>query len=158
MHPRRFVDYEVAKVAFEKIGFRITPQPCRTQYKGQVFPRDYTKQQQQVIYGDQERPMLFDLPSYIGKLCRSGHNLVRIEPGGEIYRCPGHQGHLGDVRSGKLELYDQPRPCDREVCACNRFVRQVDMLPDQESMIDSFQTDITINESRIRRPNDSQNS
>ncbi len=151
MHPRRFDDYREAKREFADLGFRLTPQPCRAVYQGKTYPQDYTEGQKKVIYGDQQRPHLFELPAYLGRICHAGYSLVRIMPTGRIYRCPNHSTRLGDVAEEHLDLFDRPRPCDKEVCDCNRFVRQVDALPDLPSMIDSFAADITINESRIRR-------
>ncbi len=151
MHPKRFDDYARAKDEFGKLGFKITPQPCRTTWKGDTYPQSYTDEQREVIYGDQVRPMLFDLPEYVGSLCGAGHRLVRIMPDGRVYRCPGHQTQLGELAQRRLDLFDEPRPCDQTVCNCNRFVRQIDLIPGHESMIDSFVDDITINESRIRR-------
>lgn len=158
MHPRRFADYAIAKKEFADLGFHITPQPCRTQYQGKTYPQDYTDDQRRVIYGDQMRPHLFELPSYLGKICKAGHSLVRIMPDGKVYRCPGSQDLLGDIAEGRLDLFPEPVACDKQACSCNRFVRQVDTLPQLTSMIDSFEADIKINESRIRRPYDSENA
>ncbi len=154
MHPRRFEDYEAAKKEFADLGFRITPQPCRTQHKGKTYPQDYTDEQRRVIYGDQMRPHLFELPSYLGKICKAGYSLIRIMPDGKVYRCPGSQGSLGDISKGELRLFPEPIACDREVCNCNRFVRQVDTLPELPSMMESFEKDIMINESRIMKRHD----
>lgn len=151
MHPRRFDDYRTAREEFGALGFRLTPQPFRGEYGERRYPEAYTEEQRAFIAVELDRPLLFALPPYRGKPCRAGHSLVRIMPDGRIYRCPGHKTKLGDMKSGTLGLFEEVRPCDRAACDCNRFVRQVDSIGGEPSMIDSFARDITINESRIRR-------
>lgn len=152
MHPRRFDDYEIAKQDFNEIGFRITPQPFRGRYHFKQYPQAYSKKQRTKIFEDQPRPLLFTLPSYNGKVCKAGYELIRILPDGSIHRCPDHPIKIGDISDGYLDLHSKPIPCDMKKCACNRFIRQVDKLPDLKSMIDSFEHDITINEARITYP------
>ena len=59
----------------------------------------------------------------LGKLCRSGQIYASIKADGKVTRCgPLSHKPIGNLFDDNFKLFDEPMPCEAEVCPCDEYV------------------------------------
>lgn len=58
------------------------------------------------------------IPSFKGKLCRTGKDYVRMDPDGEVFRCHGGKHRLGNMFKEGVRLFEKHEECTFDLCRC----------------------------------------
>ena len=123
------------------------PKAFRGDYDGKHYPEAYTDDERALIvdyskraeafYADQfslreDRPtidpvidrevFLQGVPNFRGRQCSAGHDVVRINHRGDIYRCGG-KTPLGSIVSGEFRRMNHLTPCSEHFCPyyCTKY-------------------------------------
>lgn len=136
IHPTLEERFHKDKAFFGDHGIAITPRPFRGEFEGRRYPEAYGDRGL-AIFGDhpeQGKKVAFN---FYGIPCSAGMTLLRMEPDGTIFRCPGDKTTLGNVLTG-VELYDEPLPCTKKRCPC-RGLDHIDLTPAQLALVEGVQ-------------------
>lgn len=97
-------------------GVEITPRPFRGEFEGRRYPEAYGDRAQAIFanHPEQGKKIAYN---FEGIPCSAGQTLLRMEPDGTVFRCPGDKTVLGNILDS-VELYDGPRPCTKKRCPC----------------------------------------
>jgi MoaA/NifB/PqqE/SkfB family radical SAM enzyme len=117
-------------------GIKITPRPFRGTFDGRRYPE---------AYGDRARSIFADHPeqgkkvafNFEGLPCSAGRTLLRMEPDGTIFRCPGDKTVLGNVMD-EVRLYEGYPPCTKKRCPC-RGLDHVRLTAAQAALVEGVQ-------------------
>ena len=140
-------NYERAKILYERLSelnVEITPKFTRTSIDGTSY-FEYTEEQRDWIQNNscnKMKPFGIDwkipqtlhydgtpikfmkvldqnLHKFTGWSCTAGIRRLMVEPDGNIKRCTkGVGGSLGNIKTGKYTLPDDPIICDYRACPC----------------------------------------
>ena len=69
--------------------------------------------------------------------CSAGKTLLRLEPDGTVFRCPGDKTVLGNVLD-KVTLMNGDEPCIKHRCPC-RGLDHVHTTPVQDALVEGVQ-------------------
>ena len=136
VHPDLESRFHKDRNFFATHGIAITPRPFRGEFGGKRYPEAYGDRAA-VIFSDHPEQgkkvafNFFDVP------CTAGMTLLRMEPDGTIFRCPGDKTILGNVLD-TVSLYDGPKPCTKKRCPC-RGLDHVDLTAVQQNLVDGVQ-------------------
>ena len=125
----------------EPIGFTPIPKLMRGRYKSKMYPGAYTFKEKSTFVefatrareslGSmsrvlQERPTidvfgdenyLNGIPRFRGTMCSAGAKFVKLQPGGDIYRCePKRSNYLGNILEGSFQPKLGKSNCDSNYC------------------------------------------
>lgn len=121
---------------FKKNGIIIRPKIFRGYYNRKLYPGSYTETQKKkfLIYCENshksvdykpiftdpylDREFIHGNLSFTGLLCKTGKDYVLIEHNGDVVRCHGEVGNLGNIFEGKINLMKQPEKCTAKICPC----------------------------------------
>jgi len=146
----------------EAQGFPFLMHPYSGEYKGKIYPRDFSEEEKRLIYSqdresgtelewrkdhkddrfpeEQEKKKAAAPSSGKGKkLCRMGQMYARIYPDGKVFACCTEKGlfPLGNLFDGSFELREEPVECAHEGCRCWRS-----MVPgEEERWLSTWQDD-----------------
>ena len=121
---------------FASHGITITPRPFRGEFEGRRYPE---------AYGDRAKAIFGDHPEQGKKVafnferlpCSAGRTLLRMEPDGTIYRCPGDKTVLGNVMD-EVHLLNGCPPCIKKRCPC-RGLDHVRLTKTQAALVEGVQ-------------------
>ena len=147
VHPDLERRYQKDCDFFASHGIHITPRPFRGEFKGRRYPE---------AYGDRGAAIFADHPeqgskvafNFFGVPCTAGMTLLRMEPDGTIFRCPGDKTILGNVMD-EVALYDGPVPCTKKRCPC-RGLDHVHLTDAQKCMVDGVRYAVVADNARSR--------
>jgi len=136
VHPTLEARFHADRAFFADHGVRITPRPFRGKFEDRRYPE---------AYGDRARDIFADHPEQGKKVafnfydvpCSAGRTLLRMEPDGTVFRCPGDKTVLGNVMN-TVELLDGFQPCIKKRCPC-RGLDHVQLTTAQEHLVDGVQ-------------------
>ncbi|HRZ95876.1 MAG TPA: radical SAM protein [Candidatus Moranbacteria bacterium] len=113
---------------FEDEGFELQAKVFRGAYGGKLYPKAYTEEDRKVFYdfipSEIDRAASFDNLSFTGVPCTAGMNLIRINPGGSITRCPHDRERLGNMFKGKMKLHKKVKNCVVPHCKCTLAIKE----------------------------------
>jgi len=136
VHPDLECRLEKDREFFASQGIPITPRPFKGEFEGRRYPE---------AYGDRAKTIFADHPeqgkkvafNFFGVPCSAGMTLLRMEPDGTIFRCPGDKTILGNVLD-KVDIYDGPKPCTKKRCPC-RGLDHVHLTAVQKDLVQGIQ-------------------
>ena len=147
MYPEVFPLFLVHWDELAANGLMPWPKAFRGDYAGKRYPESYSDEERALIveyseraerfYKDQfslrdDRPtidpvidrevFLDGIPSFVGRQCAAGRNMVRINGKGDIFRC-GPKTRLGNIVTGEFERMPAPAPCNDRFCPyyCTKY-------------------------------------
>ncbi len=136
VHPNLVERFSKDREFFASHGIEITPRPFKGKFEGRRYPEAYGNLAQ-TIFGDhpeQGKKIAFN---FLGVPCSAGQTLLRMEPDGTIFRCPGDKTVLGNILT-EVKLADGAEPCRRERCPC-RGLDHVVLSPAQKALVEGVQ-------------------
>lgn len=121
---------------FADHGVPITPRPFRGVHEGRRYPEAYGDRAQAIFadHPEQGKKIAFN---FQGIPCTAGQTLLRMEPDGTVFRCPGDKTVLGNVLDS-VKLADGAAPCIKGRCPC-RGLDHVHLSDAQKAMVDGVQ-------------------
>ena len=121
---------------FATHGIQITPRPFRGKFDNTRYPEGYGDRAQAIFanHPEQGKKIAFN---FQGIPCSAGRTLLRMEPDGTIFRCPGDRTVLGNVLDS-VELYEGHQPCTKGRCPCRGF-DHIQLTPTQNALVDGVQ-------------------
>jgi len=136
VHPTLEHRFLEDRAFFASHGIAITPRPFRGEFEGRRYPE---------AYGDRAAAIFADNPeqgkkvafNFFGVPCTAGMTLLRMEPDGTIFRCPGDKTILGNVMD-EVDIYDGPELCTKKRCPC-RGLDHVQLTVAQKSLVEGVQ-------------------
>ncbi|WP_243544468.1 radical SAM protein [Pseudodesulfovibrio tunisiensis] len=136
VHPDLLDRYHEDAARFASHDIRITPRPFKGRHEGRRYPE---------AYGEQGRAVFADFPeqgrkiayNFEGIPCSAGRTLLRMEPDGTVFRCPGDKTVLGNVMED-VTLLDGDEPCRVRRCPC-RGLDHLRLEPFQQHMVNGVQ-------------------
>ncbi|WP_207264045.1 radical SAM protein [Desulfovibrio sp. Huiquan2017] len=136
VHPTLEARFHDDVAFFAGHGITITPRPFRGEFEGRRYPE---------AYGDRARAIFADHPeqgrkvafNFKGLPCSAGRTLLRMEPDGTIFRCPGDKTVLGNVMQ-EVRLYEGHPPCTKSRCPC-RGLDHVRLTDAQAALVEGVQ-------------------
>ncbi|MBU1998937.1 MAG: radical SAM protein, partial [Candidatus Omnitrophica bacterium] len=118
------------KRIFEDSGINFALAAFWGEYAGKRYPESYTQQEIDLI-----RPFLGDIDrityhlkseSPKGKLCNAGYKYAIVQADGNIVRCGQlADNFIGSIFKEDFQLFNEPLPCEAEVCPCNEYVNLI---------------------------------
>jgi MoaA/NifB/PqqE/SkfB family radical SAM enzyme len=117
-------------------GIAITPRPFRGTHEGRRYPEAYGDRGREIFAGHPEQGAKVAF-NFQGVPCSAGRTLLRLEPDGTVYRCPGDKTVLGNVMDA-VRLLDGNPPCIKSRCPC-RGLDHVSLTPAQQHLVDGVQ-------------------
>ena len=116
VHPTLEHRFQADRDFFAGHGIRITPRPFRGEFDGRRYPEAYGERARDIFGDDPEqgRKVAFN---FHGVPCSAGRTLLRMEPDGTVFRCPGDKTVLGNVMTA-VALYEGSPPCTKKRCPC----------------------------------------
>lgn len=136
VHPTLADRFHTDKEYFASHGIAITPRPFRGKFEGRRYPEAYGELAQ-TIFGDhpeQGKKIAFN---FYGVSCSAGNTLLRMEPDGTVFRCPGDKTVLGNILD-EVKLTGGATPCRKHRCPC-RGLDHVALSSTQEALVDGVQ-------------------
>nr|WP_321260935.1 radical SAM protein [uncultured Pseudodesulfovibrio sp.] len=136
VHPTLEGRFQEDRDFYASHGITITPRPFKGEHEGRRYPEAYGDRAQ-VIFGDhpeQGKKVAFN---FYGVPCSAGRTLLRLEPDGTIFRCPGDKTVLGNVMD-TVTLYEGHEPCIKKRCPC-RGLDHVQLTDFEAHMVDGVQ-------------------
>lgn len=136
VHPLLEDRFHADVTFFASHGITITPRPFRGEFEGRRYPEAYGDRAQAIFanHPEQGKKVAFN---FLGVPCTAGQTLLRMEPDGTIFRCPGDKTILGNVLE-TVDLADGPEPCRKKRCPC-RGLDHVMLTPTQAALVDGVQ-------------------
>ena len=136
VHPTLVERFLKDREFFAENGIAITPRPFKGEYEGRRYPEAYGDQAQAIFgdYPEQGKKIAFN---FLGVPCSAGQTLLRMEPDGTIFRCPGDRTVLGNVLE-TIDVADRAEPCRKKRCPC-RGLDHVFLTPTQEALVEGVQ-------------------
>ncbi|MEZ7196467.1 radical SAM protein [Pseudodesulfovibrio karagichevae] len=121
---------------FAEHGIRITPRPFRGSFDGRRYPEAYGERARAIFadHPEQGRKVAFN---FEGLPCSAGRTLLRMEPDGTVFRCPGDKTVLGNVMD-EVTLFDGCPPCTKKRCPC-RGLDHVRLSDAQAALVEGVQ-------------------
>jgi len=121
---------------FAENGVTITPRPFRGTFEGRRYPEAYGDRAQAIFanHPEQGKKIAFN---FQGVPCTAGNTLLRMEPDGTVFRCPGDKTILGNIMT-KVELTEGAMPCIKRRCPC-RGLDHVHLTDTQIALVDGVQ-------------------
>ncbi|MBI9080318.1 MAG: radical SAM protein [Pseudodesulfovibrio sp.] len=121
---------------FASQGIPITPRPFKGEFNGRRYPEAYGDRARTIFgkHPEQGKKVAFN---FFGIPCSAGMTLLRMEPDGTIFRCPGDKTVLGNVLD-TVNTYAEPRPCTKKRCPC-RGLEHVHLTATQEDLVQGIQ-------------------
>ncbi len=121
---------------FASHGITITPRPFRGEYEGRRYPEAYGDRAQAIFanHPEQGKKIAFN---FFGVPCTAGQTLLRLEPDGTVFRCPGDKTILGNVMD-TVDMADGPELCRKKRCPC-RGLDHVILTPTQDALVEGVQ-------------------
>ncbi|NDV20460.1 radical SAM protein [Pseudodesulfovibrio sp. JC047] len=147
VHPTLEDRFQTDRTFYAKHGITITPRPFKGEYEGRRYPEAYGDRAQ-IIFGDhpeQGKKVAFN---FQGVPCSAGRTLLRMEPDGTIFRCPGDKTVLGNVMD-EVRLYKGNEPCIKKRCPC-RGLDHVQLTDFEAHMVDGIQFAVVADNERSR--------
>ncbi|WP_419785659.1 radical SAM protein [Pseudodesulfovibrio sp.] len=132
VHPTLEARFLKDRDFFAEHGIPLTPRPFRGSFEGRRYPEAYGERAK-VIFADHPEQGLKIAFNFFGMPCSAGRTLLRMEPDGTIFRCPGDKTVLGNVMD-EVRLYEGDQPCTRKRCPC-RGLDRVTLTPVQQELI-----------------------
>jgi MoaA/NifB/PqqE/SkfB family radical SAM enzyme len=146
--PSILARFDRAIAVLEPTGFFPIPKVLRGFHDGKRYPEAYTEldkarfrtyaglarnHYEPILFGMAERPsldmfkddeLLEGEPSFLGQSCEAGHLFVRVDPGGEVFRC-GSSSSFGNILSGTFVRRTGPAACDTSHCVyfCKKYTQ-----------------------------------
>jgi len=114
-------------------GIILRPLTFMGYYKFWRYPASYTEEERKRILKYFEiceefratraipipdRKFIYGDLSFKGSLCKAGKKFVAIYYDGDIMRCQSESFKIGNIFEGELNLFEEPRPCNVEICVC----------------------------------------
>ena len=117
-------------------GITITPRPFRGKLEGRRYPEAYGDRAQAIFadHPEQGKKIAFN---FYGVPCSAGKTLLRLEPDGTVFRCPGDKTVLGNVLD-KVTLMNGDEPCIKHRCPC-RGLDHVHTTSVQDALVEGVQ-------------------
>lgn len=114
----------------------ITPRPFRGVFEDRRYPEAYGDRAQAIFadHPEQGKKIAFN---FQGVPCSAGNTLLRMEPDGTVFRCPGDKTVLGNVMD-EVRLTGGATPCIKRRCPC-RGLDHVRLTTTQEALVDGVQ-------------------
>lgn len=116
---------------FEKHGINFALAAFWGEWQGKKYPESYTEAEREMMkpfIGDISR-VKYHLEGHKtkGKRCRSGQVYASIKADGKVTRCgPLSDKPIGNIFDPNFKLFDQPMPCEADICPCDEYVWIVD--------------------------------
>ncbi|MCB4791192.1 MAG: radical SAM protein [Elusimicrobia bacterium] len=130
-YPPQMNEISFYQKEFEKNGINFALAAFWGEYGGKRYPESYSEEERKII-----TPFLGDIARIKyhlegrqtkGKLCRSGHVHASIKANGNVTRCgPLSDKPIGNIFDNNFELFDEPKPCEAEICPCDEYIWLVD--------------------------------
>jgi len=136
VHPTLEERFAADRAFFAEHGIAITPRPFRGSFEGRRYPEVYGERAK-AIFADHPEQGLKVAFNFLGVPCSAGRTLLRMEPDGTVYRCPGDKTVLGNVME-QVRLLDGDAPCARRRCPC-RGLDHVALTPVQTALVEGVQ-------------------
>lgn len=136
VHPTLEGRFHADREFFAGHGIAITPRPFRGRFEGRRYPEAYGDRAQAIFadHPEQGKKIAFN---FFGVPCSAGKTLLRMEPDGTVFRCPGDKTVLGNVLDG-VTLMNGDEPCTKGRCPC-RGLDHVRLTPVQEALVEGVQ-------------------
>ncbi|CCH49050.1 radical SAM protein [Pseudodesulfovibrio piezophilus] len=136
VHPNLEKRFHQDVAFFAERGITITPRPFRGEYNGRRYPEAYGDRAQAIFanHPEQGKKIAFN---FYGVPCTAGQTLLRLEPDGTIFRCPGDKTVLGNVLD-HVTLGSGAEPCRKMRCPC-RGLDHVHLTPAQSALVEGVQ-------------------
>jgi MoaA/NifB/PqqE/SkfB family radical SAM enzyme len=126
-YPPQMKQMEKFKKRFEENGINFALAAFWGEYEGKRYPESYSEEEKEFI-----RPFLGDIDRVVyhlkgespkGKLCNAGYKYAVVQADGNVVRCGQiAEKYIGNIMQEDFCLFDQPLPCEAEVCPCNEYV------------------------------------
>lgn len=114
LHPTLAERFPADRDFFAARGVRLSPRPFKGVFGGKTYPAAYGAEAKKLLGEKASRKMVYN---FRGLPCHAGSRLLRLEPDGEVLRCPGDKTSLGNVAGG-VTLLGDAAPCDKGRCPC----------------------------------------
>lgn len=136
VHPELENRFHADREFFASHGISITPRPFRGEHEGRRYPEAYGERAAAIFgeHPEQGKKVAFN---FFGVPCTAGMTLLRMEPDGTVFRCPGDKTVLGNVLD-TVNLYDGPELCIKKRCPC-RGLDHVHLNAVQQALVDGVQ-------------------
>ncbi len=136
VHPTLEARFHADRAFFAGHGIPLTPRPFRGEFEGRRYPEAYGDRACSVFadHPEQGKKVAFN---FFGVPCSAGRTLLRLEPDGTVFRCPGDKTVLGNVLDS-VRLMEGDEPCIKKRCPC-RGLDHVRMTPVQETLVEGVQ-------------------
>lgn len=127
-YPPHLAKIQAYKNIFESNYISFDIMPFRGKYQGREYPKEYTKEEKELIRCADPRTAAKMLESYGSekklsrktRLCRMGQMYTKIHPDGTAYRCCyiSEKGKLGNLIDGTFSLNKEAKICEYDECPC----------------------------------------
>lgn len=136
VHPTLEHRFHADREFFASHGIPITPRPFRGKHDGRSYPEAYGERAGDIFadHPEQGKKIAFN---FLGVPCSAGRTLLRMEPDGTVFRCPGDKTVLGNVLEA-VNMTEGFEPCRKPRCPC-RGLDHVQLTPAQAALVDGVQ-------------------
>lgn len=136
VHPDLVDRFPTDKAFYASHGITITPRPFKGKHEGRRYPEAYGERAKAIFadHPEQGKKIAFN---FQGLPCSAGRTLLRMEPDGTVFRCPGDKTVLGTVQK-QVSLYQGSPPCIKRRCPC-RGLDHVTLTQTQSDLVDGVQ-------------------
>ncbi|EGB15233.1 Radical SAM domain protein [Pseudodesulfovibrio mercurii] len=136
VHPTLEARFHDDVAFFAAHGIAITPRPFRGTFEGRRYPEAYGERGRAIFadHPEQGKKVAFN---FEGLPCSAGRTLLRMEPDGTVFRCPGDKTVLGNVMD-EVRLYEGYPPCTKKRCPC-RGLDHVRLSAGQSALVEGVQ-------------------
>jgi MoaA/NifB/PqqE/SkfB family radical SAM enzyme len=136
VHPTLEERFHKDVAFFADHGVTITPRPFRGEFEDRRYPEAYGDRAQSIFaaHPEQGKKIAFN---FQGVPCTAGNTLLRMDPDGTVFRCPGDKTVLGNVMD-EIKLTEGATPCIKGRCPC-RGLDHVQLTETQDELVEGVQ-------------------
>ncbi|MFH1416603.1 MAG: radical SAM/SPASM domain-containing protein [Elusimicrobiota bacterium] len=126
-YPPQMDKIDYYKEKFESKGINFALAAFWGTWNGKQYPESYSEEERKMM-----APFLGDIARIKyhlegqktkGKLCRAGYCYASIKADGNVTRCgPLSHQPVGNIFDADFKLFDEPMPCEAEVCPCDEYI------------------------------------
>lgn len=140
LHPELENRYQDDVAFFYDNGVPITPRPFKGLYNNRKYPQNYAQSIKDLFsnHPDAGTKMVFN---FKGIDCKSGNDLIRMEPNGTVLRCPGDRTKLGNIKT-QVNLTGRATPCIVDRCPC-QGINYVELNPAEGWFVEGMRSYLT---------------
>ena len=116
IHPTLVDRFQADREFYKSRGIKLIPRPFKGVFENKDYPLSYN-QGAKALFLSRPKTGKKIVYNFKGVPCDAGRRLIRLEPQGDLLRCPGDRQFLGNI-TDSVKMNNKLVPCAVSRCPC----------------------------------------